>query len=944
MLTDEQDNIPFCYFRAKSTDEWLGMNKFLRASLDILENRNESGSYPFNPSDIFYHPTDYLDLINQLKKINRVTDQHILFQGLTNPRVWKSLQAQVVERLPDGSYTYEVWLIDVDLLKRAQEYLSLFQQAVEYTVNGVTIVDHYDKEMRIIYANPAFYELTGYSPEESLGRNCRFLQGDDRDQEGIDEIRLAIKEQRGCTVELRNYRKDGSLFWNELTIAPLYNDAGELTHYVGLQRDVTTRKNYEHQLQLTAAVFDNMEEGVFITNENGQFLEVNQAFLRITGYDRDEVIGQSTNLLKSGYHDSAFYQQMWDEVETSGKWKGRIINRKKNGEIFEEFLSIAAVSTDGHPFKQYISTFSTVMDEGLEGAKDNRSAYFDPLTHLPNRILFLDRLNVAIERANRNHTLLAVCSLDVDDFQQFNADYGHDRGDRLLIELSNRIQERIRKSDTVSRPSGDEFMILFHDLQNPSDFHVLIADMMNEISKPYLENDHVFYPAVSVGVTFYPLDGVNGDELLRNADKAMYRSKATGKNHYTIFNAEQDQLINNSVDYARMHQAINNGEFVLYYQPKVEMTKHKVYGVEALIRWNHPDKGILPPGTFLPDLQHTDFMILLDDWVKEEAIRQLESWQRQGIHLKVSINISAKRLKYGDFPNHLKSVLQRHPRVNPGDLELEILETDELGDLQAAKKIIEAVRELGVHVSLDDFGTGYSSLTYLSHLPLDILKIDQSFVRHMSMSEGNLAIISAVIELSRVFQCDVIAEGVETIEQGKTLIQLGCELAQGYLIARPMPPDFIPTWIQSYEGYEEWQTVREMNVARYLSQLFLLPLEHRQWVDQMVHFLQNVEDVSMNPPELDPHACHFGRWYDHVGKSRFGEIPQMETVRRIHEEIHEHGRYLIAVKAQGNEAAIIHGIPYLYELRDNMLNAFHDFVITLDGMFGRQISKLGELE
>ena len=942
MLTDEQDNIPFCYFRAKSTDEWLGMNKFLRTSLRIQDDGALSGAYPFYPSDIFYHPLDYQNLINRLKEEDRVTDLNVLIQGRVNLRNWKSLQAQVIERLPDGSYIYEVWMIDIDLLKRAKEYLALFQQAVEYTVNGVTIVDNFDKEMRIIYANPAFYQMSGYSPEEVLGRNCKFLQMNDRDQSGIKEIRRALQEQRGCTVELRNYRKDGSLFWNELTIAPLYNEAGELTHYVGLQRDVTSRKNYEHHLQLTAAVFDNMDEGVFIADENGIILEVNQAFLRITGYSKEEVIGQKTNLLKSGYHDELFYRQIWIELKEYGTWKGRIINRRKNGEIFEEYLKIVTVSANERSAIQYISTFSTVMDEGVEGVKESRAAYFDPLTHLPNRILFLDRLNVAIERSNRNHTLLAVCSLDVDDFQQFNADYGHDRGDRLLIELSNRIQSRIRKSDTVSRPSGDEFSILFHDLQSPTDFNILIADVMNEISKPYLEDQTFFYPTVSAGVSFYPLDGISGDELLRNADKAMYRSKDTGKNHYTIFSAERDHVVNNFVDYARLHQAMKNGEFVLYYQPKVEMTKHRVYGVEALIRWRHPEKGLLLPGDFLPGLQHTDFMILLDDWVKEEAIRQLEFWNQKGIHLRVSVNISAKRLKKGDFPDHLRSVLGQHPQVNPHDLELEILETDDLGDLLEAKQIIDKIRAQGVHVSLDDFGTGYSSLTYLSYLPLDILKIDQTFVRQMSMNEGNLAIISAVIELSRVFQCDVIAEGVETIEQGRTLIQLGCELAQGYLIARPMPPDDIEIWIRDYQGYSEWQTVREMNVARYLSQLFLLPLEHRQWVDQLVYFLQLSDNESMHPPELDPHACHFGRWYDHVGNSRFGDVPQMGKVHQIHQKIHDYAGQLIALKEQGNVAEAIHGIQGLYELREDMLSSFHEFVITLDDLFGRQISKMSE--
>ena len=942
MITVEQDNFPFYYFCAKSSDEWLGMNKFLRISLRIQSDEEKKDDYPFHPSDIFYQPLDYQFVITRLKEEDRVIDFHVLIQDSEDSIKWNLLQAQVNERLSDSSYVYEVWMIDMELMKRANEYLSIFEQTIEYTVNCVTIVENFDKEMRIIYANPAFYQLTGYSPKEVLGKNYSFLHRDDNDQAGIVEIRRALQEQRGCTVELRNYRKDGTMFWNELTIAPLYNELGELTHYVVMQRDVTSLKNYERHLQLSTAVFDIMDEGVFITDENGIFLEVNRAFMQITGYSRDEVIGQKTSLLKSGYHDELFYRNLWMEVKEYGTWKGRIINRRKNGGIFEEFMKIVTVSLDESVTKRYVSTFSAFIDKGVERVKESRSAYFDPLTHLPNRVLFLDRLNVAIERSNRNHLLLAVCSLDVDDFQQFNTDFGYHRGDQLLIEISNRIQHRIRKSDTLSRPSADEFTILLHDLQSPSDLRMLIANVMNEISKPYLENQTVYYPTVSVGVSFYPLDGTSGDKLIKNADEAMYRSKGSGKNHYTIFSLERDQIVNNFVDYARLHHAMKNGEFVLYYQPKVEMTKQRVYGVEALIRWRHPEKGLLPPGDFLPGLQHTDFMILLDDWVKEEAIRQLERWNQKGIHLKVSVNISVKRLKSGDFPERLKSILKQHPLVDPHDLELEILETDDLGDLLEAKKIIDKIREQGVQVSLDDFGTGYSSLTYLSHLPLDILKIDQTFVRQMSMNEGNLAIISAVIELSRVFQCDVIAEGVETIEQGSTLIQLGCEFAQGYLIARPMPPDEIETWINDYQGFSEWQTVREMNVARYLSQLFLLPLEHRQWVEQLIYFLQSSDYESEHPPELDPHGCHFGRWYDHVGKSRFGEVYQMKKVHQIHLKTHDFAEYLVSIKAQGKIAEVSKGIQQLYELRDEMLSSFHEFVITLDDMFGKQISIMGD--
>ena len=926
-----RDDIPLCSFRATSTNEWVKMNDFLRQSVGDAEIGN--------PSTFFHHKRDYDGLIAQLNQVDVIVDVHILVVNKKHGLSWKSLQAQIVERHADGTFVYDAWMLDIDLLKRAEEYLLLFRQAIEYSINGATIVDNFDGEMRIIYANPAFYQLTGYSPEEVLGINCRFLQNEDRDQPGLEEIRQAIKEQRACTVELRNYRKDGSLFWNELTVAPLYNDVGELTHFVGMQKDVTDRKNAEYHQQLSAAVFESMEEGVFITDGNGIFLEVNEAFSRITGFSREEVVGQHTNLLKSGYHEASFYQQLWQEVATNGRWKGKIINRRKNGEIFEEYLSIVSTpSVDGRS-SQYISTFTSLMNLAGEESSAPWSAYYDPLTHLPNRILFLDRLNVAIERVKRMGMQLAVCSMDLDDFSQLNALYGHEIGDQLLIEVANRIQARMRKSDTVSRPSGDEFILLFQELAHLSDFDRLLTDVMTEIAKPYLINNEVIYPAVSAGVSFYSLHGGTADELLRNADKAMYRAKDTGKNHYSIYNADQDHMVNtDSIDYSRLYQALQNNEFVLYYQPKVEMRKHRVYGVEALIRWQHPVRGLILPGEFLPSVEHTDFMILLDDWVKEEALRQMERWQDNGLHLKVSVNLSAKRFNHGNFADHLRESLGKHPQVNPEDLELELLETDELGNLLDSKTILDACRALGVRVSLDDFGSGYSSLTYLSNLPLDILKIDQTFVREMSHHEGNLAIISAVIELSRVFQCEVIAEGVETLEHGKTLIQLGCNLAQGFFIAKPMPAQKVEEWVLNWKGIPEWEVAREMNAAHYLSQLFLLPLEHRQWVDQLVHYIESSVGDNSRPPELDTHTCYFGRWYDHIGKNRFGEIQQVHEIRSVHEQIHAVGCTLVEFKEQGKLQQARAGIPQLLTYRDQLLLLFHEFVLALDELFGQQIS------
>ncbi len=448
-------------------------------------------------------------------------------------------------------------------------------------------------------------------------------------------------------------------------------------------------------------------------------------------------------------------------------------------------------------------------------------AHYDVLTQLPNRSLFVDRFSQAIAHSKRKESLLAVCFLDLDDFKPVNDNYGHEVGDRLLVEVARRIKENIREEDTVSRQGGDEFALLLGDLDSSKQCEKMLQRLHDSLSQPYLIDDLSINIGASSGITFYPLDNGEIDTLLRHADQAMYQAKLLGKNRYYLFNTEQDQqAINVHSRLQDIRQAFNRDEFCLFYQPKVNMKTGEVFGVEALIRWSHPEKGIIPPLDFLPIIENSDLEIEIGHWVISQALKQVDEWFSKNITLEMSINISSHHLQSSTFLSQLESELDKYPEISSHYLQLEILESSALGDLNKASKIIQTCRDgLGINIALDDFGTGYSSLTHLRNLPANTIKIDQSFIRDMLYDPSDYAIIDGVIGLAESFHREVIAEGVETTEHGLMLLLMGCHNAQGYGIARPMPADDVLAWLKAYIPNQAWlecgnknRTVKEQKI------------------------------------------------------------------------------------------------------------------------------------
>jgi diguanylate cyclase (GGDEF)-like protein/PAS domain S-box-containing protein len=557
--------------------------------------------------------------------------------------------------------------------------------------------------------------------------------------------------------------------------------------------------------QLAASVFTHAREGILITDAHGSIMEVNDTFTHITGYARAEVIGKNPRLLKSERHAAAFYTDMWEALLRDGHWAGEIWNRRKNGDTYADMRTISAVRDAAGKIVNYVALFSDITAMKVQQRQLELIAHYDSLTGLPNRVLLADRLQQAMAQALRRKHCMALVFLDLDGFKEVNDQHGHAMGDQLLQSVSQRLKLALRDGDTLARIGGDEFVAVLVDLEHAHDFEPVVQRMLHAAAEPICVDDTVMRVTASMGVTIYPQDSAQADVLIRHADQAMYASKQAGKNRYRLFDVAQDAAVQiQQAGVQHMRTAMEHNELLLYYQPKVNMRSGQVIGAEALIRWQHPERGLLGPAAFLPFIEDHAISFEVGEWVIFTALQQISTWRKQGLDLPVSVNIDARHLQQDDFVTRLGQLMQAHPDVAPHCLQLEVLETSALMNMTKVSQVMHHCQALGVSFALDDFGTGYSSLTYLKHLPAATLKIDQSFVRNMPNDPNDLAIASGVIALAKSFGRQVIAEGVETAQHGQLLQSIGCDQLQGYGIARPMPCTEMPQWVANWHSAANW--------------------------------------------------------------------------------------------------------------------------------------------
>lgn len=719
-------------------------------------------------------------------------------------------------RKPDGSVDYLVAMVDdISERKQAQIANDAIRKRLQATLDALPdLLFEVDSQGRIASYHTHRGDLLAAPPEAFVGKRfVDFLPPEAASacQRAIDEA--AIKGfSSGVTYRLDLPQGE---HWFELSVAPLNTDAASDQRFITICRDITDRKRANESLQQAASVFTHTHEGITITDLNGTIVDVNEAFTRITGYSREEVIGQNPRILSSGRQDAEFYRAMWTALKEQGHWSGEVWNRRKDGEVYAELLTISAICDEHGTKRQYVALFSDITAGKAHQSQLERLAHFDALTNLPNRVLLADRLNQTMAQAQRRAKKLAVAYLDLDGFKVINDTHGHEIGDHVLIALAKRMKDALREGDTLARIGGDEFVAVLIDLEDRQASTSLLDRLLAAAARPVQVGELHLQVSASLGISFYPQEHeIDADQLLRQADQAMYQAKVAGKNRYYLFDSAHDSSIrvhHESIN--RIRLALAQGEFVLYYQPKVNMHSGKVIGAEALIRWQHPDNGLLAPAAFLPLIEDHLLAIEVGEWVIDTALHQIEVWHAAGLDLPVSVNISARQLLQDDFVERLQAILAWHPQVPPSCIELEVLETSALADIAQASHVIDDCARMGVKSALDDFGTGYSSLIYLKRLRVAQLKIDQSFVRDMLVDPDDLAILQGIIGLASAFNRKVIAEGVETVAHGTALLRLGCELAQGYGIARPMSADLLPVWVTTWQPDAAWGRVMSSDEA-----------------------------------------------------------------------------------------------------------------------------------
>ncbi|WP_041718083.1 EAL domain-containing protein [Alkalilimnicola ehrlichii MLHE-1] len=677
-----------------------------------------------------------------------------------------------------------------------------YQQAITDTMADGLYAQ--DKKGRLTFINPVGRDLLGYREEDVLGRRAHalFHQHDDDGLAGSGQCPLERRVAAGRYFEGEETfrRRDGSEIPVEVSSRPLYQ-GGHWAGSVTLFRDITERRRARARLKLAASVFTSANEGILITDPQARILMVNQAFTRITGYHQDEVEGRDPKLLASGRHGPEFFQELWRVLDEHDHWQGELWNRRKSGELYLQLITISAVRDESGRLINYVGLLSDITDMKAYQRKLEFLTHYDPLTELPNRVLLLDRLRKAMQLAQREQRRVCVAYVDLDDFKTINDVHGHRVGDQVLLELASRLSAARREGDTASRLSGDEFAMVFVNLGSVAECHRMAARVLDAVARPITIEGVALQTSASIGVAHYPQDEeVDAEQLLRQADQAMYQAKLQGKNRHHVFDVAGDrQLRDQHESLTRLELALARGEFVLHYQPKVNLRTREVVGAEALIRWQHPERGLLPPAAFLDDLNGQPLEVAVSRWVMARALEQVETWSEQGVHLPVSVNVPALHLQQADFVDQIRELLARHPGLPRNSLELEILESSALASLDHVSRVIQGCAALGVDFSLDDFGTGYASLSYLKRIPVRIVKIDRSFVRDMLEDADDLALLEGIVRLTQVFDLQLIAEGVETPEQGERLLELGCEQAQGYGIGRPMPAGSLLEWLSAWQ-------------------------------------------------------------------------------------------------------------------------------------------------
>lgn len=809
-------------------------------------------------------------------------------------------------------------------LRETKERLQLF---IDHAPAALAM---FDREMRYLAISQRWLETykVDITAEELLGR---------RHYDIVTDLPERWKEihQRGLAGEPvrceedRFERADGSVLWLRWEVLPWHTEAGAVGGIILFLEDITRAKQAEERLHLAGTLFEQASEAFAITDLNGCILRVNEAFTQVTGYPPDEVVGRHIELLKPGCDEASFNTVISREVVAEGRWRGELWSRTRDGRDIPVGATVTTVRDAGGAPQFYVCMFFDISPIKEHERRLLHVARHDALTGLPNRIALAERLREAMQEARTTGRMLAVAAFDLDDFKSINDQRGKAASDSLLMNIASRMKQLLRDGDMLARPGGDEFVVVLTGLSGPESAGAAMKRLLQAVADAQRGGLGGLQVSATAGVAFYPQDEeVDADQLLRQADQAMYEAKLAGKNRYHAFDPVRDYSVRGRhVKLQEIEQALQRGEFVLYYQPKVDMTSGALMGAEALLRWQHPVRGLLLPAEFLPVIEEHDLSVAVGEWAIGAALEQMERWAQAGHRIRVSVNISARHLQQGNFIERLEELLHAHPGVEPARLGLEILETAVLHEVERGSRVIEACGRMGIRVAIDDFGTGYSSLTYLKRLPAPVLKIDQSFVRTMLEDPDDLAILQGVMGLANAFRRTAVAEGVETVEQGMLLLRMGCCIAQGFGIAAPMPAEELIPWFAAWKPDPRWKQVTPMSPADW--PLLVAEVELRSWTQNLEAYFAGKRST---PPELDERECRFGVWISAEKLGPRGSLPILAVMDSLHTEAHEASRRALALQREGKQSEAVACLERALELRGQ-----------IQGHLGRLLAECGKV-